>query len=102
MCELTRRGVAAVAICSEPFLKLGKAQSRVFGVPDLPLVVIPHPLGGISIEQVEGRALAALSQVVQLIKGQRKCPILPNCSRSGARASTPKTISRKSTSSISS
>ena len=40
----------------------------MFGVPDLPLVMIPHPLGGLSLEQVEGRAEVAIPQVVKLIK----------------------------------
>ena len=68
MADLRKRGLTTAVICSDSFLKLGKAQSRVFGVPDLPLVVIPHPLGGISLEQVEGRALVAIPQVVDLIK----------------------------------
>ncbi len=72
MAELRKRGLTTAVICSEPFLKLGQAQSRVFGVPDLPLVVIPHPLGGISLEQVEGRALVAIPQVIELIKEQLK------------------------------
>ena len=72
MAELRKRGLTTTVICSEPFLKLGQAQSRVFGVPDLPLVVIPHPLGGISLEQVEGRALVAIPQVIDLIKEQLK------------------------------
>jgi len=68
MADLRKRGLTTAVICSDSFLKLGKAQSRVFGVPDLPLVVIPHPLGGISIEQVEGRALVAIAQVIDLIR----------------------------------
>ncbi len=72
MADLRKRGLTTTVICTDPFLKLGKAQSRVFGVPDLPLVVIPHPLGGISLEQVEGRALVAIAQVVELIKEQLK------------------------------
>ena len=40
----------------------------MFGVPDLPLLLIPHPLGGLSLEQVEGRAGHAIPQVLQLIK----------------------------------
>ena len=72
MAELRKRGLTTAVICSEPFLKLGQAQSRVFGVPDLPLVVIPHPLGGISLEQVEGRARVAIPQVVELIREQLK------------------------------
>jgi len=68
MTELRKRGLGAAVICSGPFLKLGQAQARVFGVPDLPLVVIPHPLGGISLDQVRTRAEAAIPQVVGLLK----------------------------------
>jgi hypothetical protein len=68
MAELRKRGLTTAVICSEAFLKLGTTQARVFGVPDLPLVIIPHPLGGLSIEQVQGRALVAIPQVVDLIK----------------------------------
>lgn len=72
MSELSKRGLVAAVICSDPFVKLGKTQAKVFGVPDLPLVVIPHPLGGLSLEQVEGRAHAAIPQVVKLIKEHAK------------------------------
>ena len=68
MSELRKRGLTTAVICSEPFLKLGQNQARVFGVPDLPLLLIPHPLGGLSLEQVEGRAQHAIPQIVELIK----------------------------------
>jgi hypothetical protein len=70
MCELRKRGLTTAVIVSGPFLNLGRNQSRVFGVPDLPLLLIPHPLGGLSLEQVEGRAQHAIPQVVELIKNQ--------------------------------
>ena len=72
MAELRKRGVFAAVICSDSFLNLGKAQARVFGVPDLPLVMIAHPLGGLGLEQVEGRALVAIPQLNKLIKEQLK------------------------------
>lgn len=72
MTQLAKRGLTTAVVCSEPFRGLGKNQARTFGVPDLPLVMIPHPLGGLSIEQVEGRALAAIPQVVALIKAAAK------------------------------
>jgi hypothetical protein len=68
MCELRKRGLATAVIVSEPFLELGKTQARVFGVPDLPLLVILHPLGGLSLEQVEGRAQRVLPQVLKIIE----------------------------------
>ncbi len=72
MTQLAKRGLTTAVICSEPFRALGKNQARVFGAPDLPLVMIPHPLGGLSLEQVEGRALVAIPQVVELIKSLLK------------------------------
>jgi hypothetical protein len=68
MCELRKRGLVTAVILSEPFLKLGKSQSRVFGVPDLPLLLIPHPLGGLDLAGVKGRAQHAIPQVVEIIK----------------------------------
>ncbi|MBI3069002.1 MAG: hypothetical protein HY323_09460 [Betaproteobacteria bacterium] len=68
MRELKRRGLAAALICSESFLELGRTQARVFGVPDLPLVVVPHPLGGLALDRVEERARAAVPQVIEIIK----------------------------------
>lgn len=72
MTALAKRGLTTAVICSEPFQALGKNQARVFGVADLPLVMIPHPLGGLSLEQVEGRALVAIPQVVALIRAAVK------------------------------
>ncbi len=68
MCELAKRGISSVVICSAPFVPLAKAQARVFGAPDLPLVVIPHPLGGISQEEIQRRADNAVPQLMELIK----------------------------------
>jgi len=68
MAELRKRGLVTAVICSGPFLKLGQAQARVFGVPDLPLIVIPHPLGGLAIGDVRGRADVAIPKVIELFR----------------------------------
>ena len=72
MSELRKRGLVTAVICSDPFIKLGTTQANVFGTPDLPLIKIPHPLGGLSLEQVEGRALVAVPQIVKLIAEHAK------------------------------
>ena len=72
MSELRKRGLVTAVVVSEPFIKLGTTQSKVFGTPDLPLIKIPHPLGGLSLEQVEGRAHVAVPQVVKLIKEHKQ------------------------------
>ena len=68
MAQLRKRGLRTAVICSQPFLGLGKTQARVFGVPDLPFIVIPHPLGGISIDDVRARAAIALPEVIKLMQ----------------------------------
>lgn len=68
MAELRKRGLVTAVVCSDPFLKLGQNQARVFGVPDLPLIVIPHPLGGLSLDAVKERARVAMPRLVALIK----------------------------------
>jgi len=68
MAQLRRRGLIAAVVCSDTFMKLGTAQAKVFGVPDLPLLKIPHPLGGLNIEKVRERAAAALPQLLKVVK----------------------------------
>jgi hypothetical protein len=72
MAELRRRGLITAVVCSGPFLKLGRTQARVFGVPDLPLVEIQHPLGGISMEEVRGRADVAAARFLALLRERVK------------------------------
>jgi len=68
MAQLTKRGLLAAVVCSDSFMKLGKAQSKVFGVPDLPLLEIKHPLGGLDMAKVRERAEAALPQLYAFIR----------------------------------
>ena len=71
MAQLTKRGLLAAVVCSDSFMKLGKAQSKVFGVPDLPLLEIRHPLGGLDMAKVRERADAALPQLYAFIRTAR-------------------------------
>ena len=68
MSELRKRGLVTAVVCSDPFMKLGKTQAKVFGVPDLPLLKIQHPLGGINMDKVIERAAVALPQLIKVVK----------------------------------
>ena len=72
MAQLTKRGLIAAVVCSDSFMKLGTAQAKVFGVPDLPLLKIEHPLGGLNMEKVRERAAVALPQLFKFIKATRE------------------------------
>lgn len=54
-----------MTVCTEAFLGLAKEESRTLGMPNLPLAIIRHPLGGESKEAVAERAMLALDQVIQ-------------------------------------
>ncbi len=68
MCELRKRGLVTAVVYSGPFEKLGRNQARTFGVPELPLVEITHPLGGISLDEVRSRAGEAAPQFADLVR----------------------------------
>jgi predicted Zn-dependent protease len=72
MSELRKRGLRTAVICSTPFERLGQAQARTFGAPDLPLVMIQHPLGGIRIDEVRARAEQAMPKVLALLDAVAK------------------------------
>ena len=74
MAQLTKRGLLAAVVCSDSFMRLGKAQAKVFGVPDLPLLEIRHPLGGLDMDQVRERAAVAMPQLLRFIQSSRKQP----------------------------
>lgn len=68
MAELRKRGLVTAVVCSTAFQKLGETQAKIFGVPDLPLLIIAHPLGGLDLASVEARAEVATPQLVKLIR----------------------------------
>ena len=72
MAQLTKRGLVAAVVCSDTFMKLGTAQAKVFGVPDLPLLKIEHPLGGLQMDKVIERAAVALPQLLEMVKEKQK------------------------------
>ena len=71
MAQLTKRGLIAAVVCWDSFMKLGTAQAKVFGVPDLPLLKIQHPLGGLNMDKVRARAAVAVPQLLKVVKEQQ-------------------------------
>ena len=68
MCTMRKRGVSSAVICTESFEKLAINQSRVFGVPDLQRIVIPHPLGGLPRDKVVNRGSEIAPRVAAFIE----------------------------------
>lgn len=45
--------------------------ARQLNVPDYPFIVVDHPLGSLTPEQVRARAQQAYAQGLQILKGEK-------------------------------
>src|SRR5215475_2328242 len=63
-------GVPTVTICTEAFVGLAREESKNLGMPNLPLAIIKHPIGGESLAVIRQRAEDALAQVVRGLTGE--------------------------------
>ena len=65
--DLEKRGTPVATINSEEFVRLGQSESRSLGLPGLPLITVPHPMGGVSEEIVRERARDAVPEIVRVL-----------------------------------
>ena len=55
--------MVAIAFGTKAFESLAKLQAKAMGLPDLPIILIEHPLGGIPAEQAIAKARTIAEQV---------------------------------------
>ena len=58
-----------MTICTEAFIGLAREESKNLGMPDLPLAIIKHPIGGESLAVIRQRADDAFEQVIRGLTG---------------------------------
>jgi len=68
---LEKRGIPTAIICSDAFLSLAKSVSLARGIPAPRLVTIPHPLAGITTDEVRKKAENAVDTIVAVLVGTR-------------------------------
>ena len=64
--EVTKRGPAALTVCSTAFNTLGRAQAKALGHPSLPIAVIPHPFGIRTRSEVRSIAETCVDEIARL------------------------------------
>ena len=57
----------AAVICTEPFRPTVEAICATRGVPDYPFVIIGHPIGSLSEDELRARAVAATQRVAKIL-----------------------------------
>ena len=68
--ELERRGVATVTVCSHLFQRLGEVERRSLGMPELPMAIAPHPIGGMPAETASAKADSLFETIVAALTRQ--------------------------------
>lgn len=67
---LEKRGVPTATVNSDAFVVLGQQEAVALGLPGLPIVTVPHPMGDVPAGEVERRAAALVAQVVHVLTGE--------------------------------
>lgn len=61
-------GKPGLAICTTPFRKNVENMARVMGLPDFPVILVDHPLGSRTDEEIAGRAEEAYAQALTILE----------------------------------
>ncbi len=62
--RLERRGIPTAGVGTEPFLDEALEQARALGMPDVRMVLVPHPVQLLSPEQLRSLADAVYPRIV--------------------------------------
>ena len=65
--ELEKRGVAAVAVCTEPFEQTARTMAERAGFTDYKFILLEHPMSSLRREQVRERAADAVEQLLTIL-----------------------------------
>jgi hypothetical protein len=60
-------GKRAVVLCTAPFEVTAKNIARMMGLPDYPFVILDHPLGSLTPDEINERAAAACDQAIDIL-----------------------------------
>ena len=65
--HLDRAGVPAATICTDHFVDTAQATATVWGVPDYPVIYMPHPLSTLTDAELQAQAQRLVGSVVQVL-----------------------------------
>jgi hypothetical protein len=60
-------GIPAATICTDHFVGTAQATATVWGVPDYPVIYMPHPLSTLSDDEIQAGAQRLAEQVVRVL-----------------------------------
>jgi hypothetical protein len=60
-------GKRAVVLCTDPFEITAKNIARMLGLPEYPFVMVEHPIGSRTVEEIKARAEVAYQQALPIL-----------------------------------
>jgi hypothetical protein len=63
-------GKRAVVLCTEPFEITARNIARMLGLPDYPFVMVEHPIGSRTLDEIKMLAVSAYDQALPILSGQ--------------------------------
>jgi hypothetical protein len=66
--RLERRGIPTAGVGTIPFADEALEQARLLGMPDLRMVLVPHPVQLLDDGELDARADGALARVLRLLQ----------------------------------
>ncbi len=57
-----------ITICTSQFSSLIKATARSKGFPDLQIISVPHPIGGIGVDEIIKKADYAFEEMAKILR----------------------------------
>jgi hypothetical protein len=64
---IEQRGKAAAVICTEQFASSAHMTAQTFGMHDFPYAEILHPIGRVTEQELDERAIVAYPQVMAIL-----------------------------------
>ena len=65
--EFEKRGIFTTTVCTSDFASLLKRTSEAKGFPNLAIVTVSHPIGGVELSKVREKADGAISDIIKVL-----------------------------------
>lgn len=67
--ESARKGLPAVSLVTEEFWSQGDFVATAFGMPDIPRVLLPHPIAGSGVDAMRIVAEKVVPEILAALEG---------------------------------
>jgi len=64
-----KAGTPSITICTDAFAETSRAMAGIWGAPDYPVIITPHPVASLTRDQLRDRAKEMIEQIVSILTG---------------------------------